>query len=77
MFVPAIFLLTMKSRINGDSKQIAFYSSGVYLVHPFILDVLKYLIGFEGTLLTLSVFIIALAASYFLILANKRLNYIL
>lgn len=74
---PAVFLLFMKLDFQGSSKQLSFYSAGVYFIHPIFLSTYKNFPDFHGTLLTFIVFISSIFASYFLIKVNNRVKFVL
>ncbi|QZA78245.1 acyltransferase family protein [Deefgea tanakiae] len=74
---PAIFLLFMKINIQGRSKNIALYSSGVFFIHPFVIYILGEVSKLQATALTIATIFISLIASYFLIKINRKLKFIL
>ena len=73
---PALFILFTKINIKGRSKNIALYSSAIYFIHSFFLSVIRKTTDFEGTSGTISVIILSILASYFLIEINKKLKFI-
>jgi len=77
MVCPALFLLLMNLNFRGKSKEIASYSTGVYLIHIYILRFYHFHTDIEGTALTFMIFISSILASYFLIKVNKRIKFIL
>mgnify|MGYP002150083267 CR=1 FL=1 len=74
---PAIFILFMKINYQGRSKELALYSSGVYFIHIFLLRVYKNHTDFDGTVLTIIVFLSSVFVTYFLIRVNRRFKFIL
>lgn len=74
---PFIFMVFKKMDIQGNSKNIALYSSAIYFIHSFILSVLRKFSELEPTMLTVSCILISVVASYFIIEVNKRLKFIL
>lgn len=74
---PALLICCLKINITGSSKELALYSSGIYLVHSMILSFYTNYFSLGGSLLTISVFLTSLAATYFLILVNRRVGFIL
>jgi len=74
---PSVFLLFMKLDFQGSSKQVSFYSAGVYLIHPFFLSIYRKFTDFDGTLLVFIVIISSMFASYFLIKVNNKVKFIL
>jgi surface polysaccharide O-acyltransferase-like enzyme len=74
---PFIFILFTKMDMQGNSKNIALYSSAIYFIHLFILSMLRKFSELEPTLLTVSCILFSALASYFIIEANKRIRFIL
>ncbi len=74
---PLVFMLFLSFNIEGKSKNIAFYSTAIYLVHFFIITQLKALTQLHGSMLTLAAIIISLAISFVLIMVNQRVKYLL
>lgn len=73
---PAIFLCVKKINITGSTSTYALFSSGVYFVHPLIIYAL-YGYGFNGSLLTLLVVLLAFISSMILIVLNRKFKYVL
>jgi hypothetical protein len=74
---PAIFILFMRLEVIGNSKMIALYSSAIYFIHIFVLIFFKKFTDLGNTRQTIAVIIVAGAASFFIIKANKRFKLIL
>lgn len=74
---PFIFLLFIKLNISGNSKNIALYSSAIYFIHSLLLSVLRRFTELEPTLLTVTVILTSIGASYVVIKVNKRVKIIL
>jgi len=74
---PLIFMLFLGFNMPGHNKNIAFYSTSIYLVHFFIIIQLKALTQLHGSLLTLAAIIISLAISFVLVTLNQRVKYLL
>lgn len=74
---PAVFLLFMKLDFQGSSKQLSFYATGVYFIHPIFMTIYSRFTDFDGTLLTFIVIISSIFASYFLIKINNKVKFIL
>jgi len=74
---PAIFLLCMKMTMPFDSKKIALYSSAVFFVHLFFLNILRSETGLVGIKLMLPTIPLTLVAAFFLIRLNARWKYLL
>ena len=74
---PFIFILFMNSKVSGSNKNIALYSSAIYFIHSFVLSVFKKYLDLDPTLLTFVVIMVSVMISYFIIILNKRLKFIL
>ena len=74
---PAILILILKLEIKSDSKNIALVSTGIYVVHPFLLSIGNKFFSIPDTLLTAIVIAFSFVASYILIKVNMRFRYIL
>ncbi|WP_211523829.1 acyltransferase [Massilia sp. AB1] len=74
---PALFMLFMKIRIESSSKELALYSTGIYLVHILILFALQNAWNVSATSLTFLTAAAAAVVSYFLIRLQKRFSFIL
>ncbi len=74
---PAIFLVIMNLNLTSKSKQLSFYATGVYFIHPIFLILYRKFSNFEGTSLTFFVIISSIIMSYFLIKVNNRVKFIL
>lgn len=77
LLCPVIFMCFMRLTIEGQSKNIALYSSAVYFIHSFFLSVFRKFTDFEGTMLTLVIIAASLLASFFIIRLNSKLKFIL
>jgi peptidoglycan/LPS O-acetylase OafA/YrhL len=74
---PFVFIMFIKMDIQGNSKNIALYSSAIYFIHSFILSMLRKVSELEPTMLTVSCILLSAVASYFIIEVNKRVRFIL
>jgi len=74
---PFVFVLFTKLDFQGNSKDIALYSSAIYFIHIFFLTVLGRFTELEPTTLTISCILVSSVASYFIIKINKKVRYIL
>ena len=74
---PLIFILFLKLKIPHTSKKIALYSSSIYFIHLFILNLYREYTDFNGTLLTLITILSSVFFSYFIIKINVRFKFIL
>jgi surface polysaccharide O-acyltransferase-like enzyme len=74
---PVILLLFLKLNVQGANKYFSMYSTGIYLIHIFILAVFRKYTVFSETELTLLVILVSIVASYFLIQINKKFKFIL
>lgn len=75
--VVGLFLLVSKFYIPTNSKSIAYYSTGIYLVHLMLLNIYEDTIGLSGTYITIITFILSTIISFFIILINKKIKYLL
>ena len=71
---PAILILILKLEIKSDSKNIALVSTGIYVVHPFLLSIGNKFFSIPDTLLTAIVIAFSFVASYILIKVNMRFD---
>jgi len=76
---PIIFLCAMKFKLtaNYNSKNLAMYSTGIYLVHPLLMIFVLERSSLTQTNLTLVVTILVVITTSFLIKINKYLKVIL
>ncbi|TMP18737.1 acyltransferase [Pseudoalteromonas sp. S2893] len=74
---PFILILFLKINIPNESKKIALYSTSIYFIHLFILNLYREYTELNGTLLTLTTIVSSVFFSYFIIKLNKRLKFIL
>lgn len=74
---PMIFVLFNKLNIKGRSKEIALYSTAIYFIHIFIMEIITKVFAIYGTLLTISVFVVSGLVSFLIIKANQKLKVIL
>jgi len=76
---PIIFLCAVKFKLtsNYNSKNLAMYSTGIYLIHPLLMIFVLERSSLTQTSLTLVVTILAVITTYFLIKINKYLKFIL
>ena len=74
---PIIFLIVKKIKIPGSSKNVANFSTGIFLIHAYILFFLRYFFNMENTLLCIFTVIISCFASLVLIQLNKKLKFLL
>jgi len=74
---PIIFILFANQYVSGRSKDIAMYSTAIYLIHIFIMDILKEFTELSDSLLTISVIAASGLASFLIVEANRKLRVIL
>ncbi|MES2824862.1 MAG: acyltransferase [Pseudomonadota bacterium] len=74
---PLVFMLFLGFNVPGKSKNIAFYSTAIYLVHFLIIIQLKALTELHHSILTLAAIVISLAVSFVLVMINQRVKYLL
>ena len=73
---PAIFILFMKTNVKVSSKEIAKYSTGIYLVHVLAIFWIQKFFSISSTVLTAAVAVVATILTYGLIKASRRLPFI-
>lgn len=76
---PLIFLYIKNKEVLRNTKDIALFSTAIYLVHPIVLNYI-YLINLEGLpsfVQKISVFVFIFLLSYMLILLNKKFKFLL
>ena len=74
---PSVFLLFMKLDFQGRSKQLSYYATGVYFIHPIVIIIYSKVTTFDETPLTFIIIVSSLLTSYFLIKINNRVKFIL
>lgn len=74
---PVIFLLFLKLNVQWANKKLSMYSTGVYLIHIFILALFRKYTIFSETELTILVILVSIVFSYFLMQINKKLKFVL
>lgn len=83
IFCPALFIYVMNIQFYGESKTIALYSSGVYLTHILVLNIIAKITktistsALSETPTTIIAFLLSMLATYFLIRIQKKFKYIL
>lgn len=74
---PAIFVLFIKTNIQTDSKNLALYSTGIYLSHILIMSFISNIIKTTPTTLAIVTAALAALATSALIKMNKKFSFIL
>lgn len=74
---PAVFALFIKMEIKVNSKELSRYSTGIYLVHVFIILGIQPVLGNHGTAMTAIVVVAAALSSFVLVKVSKRAPFIL
>jgi len=74
---PAVFILFMKINIKGNSKKLSLYANGIYFIHLFFLLTLRWLTDLDKSILTITVIVLSVIGSYFLIKINNKIKFIL
>lgn len=74
---PALFLLFMNLNLYGSSKQLSFFATGVYFIHPFFQIIYRKFTDIDGTILTFVSILSSVLASYFLIKLNNKVKFVL
>ena len=69
------FTFTVRSSMN--SKKLSDLAIALYLVHPLILVLIYHFFTLDSAMLTLMTLLLSTIASYFLIILNKKVKYIL
>ena len=74
---PLLFIYFIKLNISGNTKNIALYASSIYFIHFFVMLIINKNLEITNTLNTLIVLLASAALSYFLIMINRKVKYIL
>lgn len=74
---PFVFITFFRLSIQGDSKNIALYSSAIYFIHSFFLSIFRSHTELESTMITLVCIIASIVSAYFIIKINDRVRFIL
>ncbi len=79
LICPVIFFIACRSGIksNRNSKNIALYSTAIYLSHPFLMDLLHKHTPFLPTEITILTCLSSVITGYILIKIHSRYNFIL
>lgn len=74
---PIVFLYFLNLKILGKSKQIANFSTAIYLIHPLFIGLIGYKFIDQQTLLSFIVLISSIISSVFIVLINRKMKFIL
>lgn len=74
---PLAFIFFLDLNIKGNNKNLAIYSTAIYLVHFFVILQLKSLTQLHGSMLTLATILISIAIAFVLVRINHRVKYLL
>jgi hypothetical protein len=74
---PVLFLLALKFYIPGNGKKISLYSSAIYFIHFFILELIRSYYHIEGTVLTFIVIILSTLLAVPIIKLSKKYSFII
>ena len=74
---PAIFMLFLRLKIEGFTKDLALLANGIYFIHIWFLVLFQGVAELNGTALTLLVAISSVIGSYLMIKVNERLGFVL
>lgn len=74
---PVIFLLIKQTYIQGSAKNIANFSTGVFLIHAYVLFFLRFTFDLDNTALCLVTLLLSCMASLLLIQVNNRFKCLL
>jgi surface polysaccharide O-acyltransferase-like enzyme len=72
-----LFVINQNYKIVINSKKLALISTSTYLIHPWIMTVLKKLFDLNETFLSLSTIILSVSFSLIIIRINKTIKYLL
>jgi peptidoglycan/LPS O-acetylase OafA/YrhL len=74
---PIIFMFFINKQVDGNSKNIALYSSAIYFTHYFVLTALRAETDLNETPLTVATIIVSVVVSWFVIRLNKKVKFLL
>ncbi|MDB0115222.1 hypothetical protein CTZ05_00230 [Acinetobacter baumannii] len=75
---PIVFLYFKNITINGTSKELANFSTAIYLIHPFFILIFKHFhLNLSSVLLTAAVLLLSIISALILLIINKRIKYLL
>jgi hypothetical protein len=74
---PALFILVMKTNMTSTSKELALYSTAIYLAHILVMFALQRVFKISPTVLTLLTIFVATAVSHVLVRLHRRYAFIL
>lgn len=74
---PAVFLLFLKGEFRADVSVLSVYSSSIYLVHPFVFIVIWECFSEVGSVVSISVLVLSVLISFFLIKLDKVIKFVL
>ncbi|EHU1603645.1 acyltransferase family protein [Acinetobacter baumannii] len=75
---PIVFLYFKNITINGTSKELANFSTAIYLIHPFFILTINYLhLNLNSVLLTTVVLLLSIISALILLVINRRVKYLL
>jgi surface polysaccharide O-acyltransferase-like enzyme len=77
LICPMIFIFTLELDYKINSKFIALFSTSIYLIHPWILTILKMIFIFDSTFLALLTIIFSFIISSIIIKLNTKLKFLL
>ncbi|QBE62505.1 acyltransferase [Pseudoduganella lutea] len=77
LICPAIFIAVHNCKLYSNQKRIATYSSGIYLVHMFVLQTLQPHVDIGLTAMTLLVMVVSIGITAALIPLSRRVAFVL
>lgn len=75
---PIVFIFFKNITINGTSKELANFSTAIYLIHPFFILTFKHIhLNLNSVLFTAVVLFLTIISAFILLVINKRVKYLL
>jgi len=74
---PLIFMFFLNLAIKGNSKNLAVYSTAIYLVHFLVIAQLKSFTQFHNSMLTLATIVVSIVMASMLVVINRWVKYLL
>jgi surface polysaccharide O-acyltransferase-like enzyme len=74
---PALFLVAIQSRVDGQSKNLALLAAAVYFIHALFIELLQRQTSANGLSLTLSVMALSALAAPAIVRLHRRLPFLL
>ena len=74
---PCVFLLVKSLKIKGKNKNIANFSTSIFLIHTYVLLILRHFLNLENTLLALLTIFFSSIISLFIVQFNTKVKFLL